>query len=103
MNNQNREVEEWGEAKGIFAAATLETQWWKLHEEIGEVWLEITNNDSQHSIRTEIGDVLFVATLMAKMAGSTAEECLQMAIDKNVYLTFDEIEWLAARREEVAK
>ena len=88
MEELVKKVEQWSIDKGIKDKATLYTQWSKMNEECQEVREAISAYNYANSKEThkelclEIGDVAVTAVLMAQLAGTDIEECLQMAYDK---------------------
>lgn len=76
-------VRQWGADKGITgpnAKATVESQFEKLLEEVGEIRQGIMKAD-QHEIIDGIGDSTVVLILLAELAGVRFETCLLAAWD----------------------
>lgn len=74
-------VEKWGEERSIIgpkAKATLKSQFEKLDEEVCEIFEAISNAD-QDELVDGIGDATVVLILMARLAGTTLEQCLKAA------------------------
>lgn len=74
-------VRQWGIEKGIIgenAKATLETQFEKLLEEVEEVRDGIQNRNAME-IFDGIGDCTVVLILLAELAGTSFESCLDLA------------------------
>jgi NTP pyrophosphatase (non-canonical NTP hydrolase) len=77
-------VRQWGTDRNIIgpeAKATVQTQFGKLMEEVGEIADGISDND-QHEIVDGIGDATVVLILLAELAGVRFETCLQAAWDE---------------------
>lgn len=76
-------VRQWGTDKGIIgehAKATVQTQFDKLLEEVEELNVAISIPD-QEEIVDGIGDCTVVLILLAELAGTRFETCLQAAYD----------------------
>lgn len=72
-----RNIEKWGDEKGITDPVT---QTAKLLEEAGEVAHETTRgNYRSEALIDGIGDVIVVATILAKLCNTTVEQCVQHA------------------------
>lgn len=77
-------IRQWGVDKSITGPggkATLETQYKKLLEEVGEICEGIHKQD-QHEIIDGIGDATVVLILLADLAGVKFETCLLAAFDE---------------------
>lgn len=76
-----KKTEEWAEARNLIAGSNPKAQLLKLVEEVGELTTEI-NKDRIENAMSELGDVVVVATILAKQIGSTLPECLEIAYNK---------------------
>lgn len=77
-------VRQWGKDKGITGPdtkATVQTQFDKLLEEVGEIGDGIKSKD-QHAIIDGIGDSTVVLILLAELAGVKFETCLMAAYEE---------------------
>lgn len=71
-------IVKWADARGIFEHATLETQFIKLQEEMGELAVGIMGKNHDE-IKDAVGDCIVVLTILAEMNGSPIEECINSA------------------------
>jgi|SRR5690625_92503 len=81
MNKLIQTIEQWGEDRNIIgpdAKATLETQFLKLEEEVSEIHEAIAKKDDI-GIVDGIGDAVVVLTLLARLAGTDLEACVNHA------------------------
>ena len=69
------------ERLNLVEGSTVEKQFIKLTEELGEV-AEAISKGKEEEILSELGDMLFVIQVLATQKGSTPEECLYLAYDK---------------------
>lgn len=76
--SMEQNVIRWAQERGIFDKATLETQFEKLEEEVGEIRLALTDDD-QEGLVDGIGDASVVLTILAHMCGVTFDQCRQHA------------------------
>jgi len=81
MEITQKKVIEWAEEKGIFAKGNSKSQSIKLLEEVSELLTEIEKGNLSNA-KMELGDVLVVCTLLAKMMGTDTEDCLRQAYNK---------------------
>jgi len=78
LTNEFESIIEWAKQRGILESATPEKQFIKLQEEIGELAISLLKRDDQ-LFQDSIGDCVVVLTIMAKLKGTTIEECINMA------------------------
>lgn len=81
MKNLIRQIEQWGDARNITgpnAKATTRTQFRKLTEEVFEIE-EAIECYNPADLMDGIGDATVVLILMARLAGTTFEECVEVA------------------------
>jgi len=77
MNQENQEIREWGDIRGL-RGNDPQVQMYRLLEEIAELHKAITTNDIPE-IEDAIGDIQVVLIQLAKSYNKTAEEMLQGA------------------------
>ena len=71
-------IREWATNRGLYAKGDVKTQFVKLSEEFGEVAKAIINNDDKE-LKDGIGDMVVVLTNLAHLAGTSIEECMELA------------------------
>ena len=76
LNEYEKLTIEWSEARGIIKNGKVTTQGLKLVSEIGELTDNIIKGNDT---KDDIGDCLVVLTNLAKMSGTTLEECWEVA------------------------
>lgn len=74
-------VRDWAERRGIYEKGDVKTQFVKLSEEFGEVAKAIIQKDDKE-LKDGIGDMVVVLTNLAHLAGTTIEECIDLAWDE---------------------
>lgn len=85
MNNTEeliKAVENWGRERGFYDpenGTTLEKQFLKLSEEVGEIAGNIARGKD---IKDDLGDTLVVLIGLALLAGTTINECLIIAYNE---------------------
>ena len=107
MNQLIQKIRQWGEDRNIIgpnAKATVKTQFEKLREEFTELEDAIADNN-QHELIDAVGDCTVVLIILAELAGTSFETCLQAAYDeikdrqgKMVNGTFEKSERSAEKR-----
>ena len=75
-------VIEWAKERGIFAASTDITRWYKLREEVVELEDEVMSLRSLENIKLEAGDVLVTLINLLHPYGLNLETCLAAAYQK---------------------
>ena len=71
-------IREWATNRGLYAKGDVKTQFVKLSEEFGEVAKAIIQNDNAE-LKDGIGDMVVVLTNLAHIAGTSIEECMELA------------------------
>ena len=74
-------IREWASERGLYDKGDPKTQALKLVEEVGETCRAILKQDEPEII-DGIGDCVVVLTNLAKLAGTTIEECIDAAYDE---------------------
>ena len=69
---------QWSSDRGILTNGNITTQALKLGSEIGEL-MDNAAKDNLEAIKDDIGDCLIVLTNLANLAGTTLEECWEVA------------------------
>lgn len=78
LTNEFQPIIEWADNRGILTSATVEKQFIKLQEEVGELAISLLKKNDQ-LLKDSIGDCIVVLTIMAKLAGTSVEECINAA------------------------
>lgn len=71
-------IRKWAKDKGILDKGDIKTQSLKLFEEAGELAKAVINEDNDE-IKDAIGDAVVVLVSTAHFAGTTIEECIELA------------------------
>lgn len=79
LTNEFQPIIDWAEKRGILGA-TVDRQFIKLQEEIGELAIGILKKNDE-AISDAIGDCVVVLTILAKIKGLSIEECINGAYD----------------------
>ncbi len=74
---------QWSSARGILTNGKITTQALKLGSEIGELMDNVTK-DNLEAVKDDIGDCLVILTNLANLAGTTLEECWEVAYEELV-------------------
>ena len=85
MNNTQavfQRITAWQDGINLYNDSTPKAQLLKLMEELGELTEAINKNKDLHEIQSEIGDNLVVLNGIARMLGTTVNECATVAYDK---------------------
>lgn len=69
---------QWSKDRGILANGKITTQALKLGSEMGEL-MDNAAKDNLEAMKDDIGDCLVVLTNLAALAGTTLEECWEVA------------------------
>ncbi len=69
---------QWSSDRGILTNGNITTQALKLGSEIGEL-MDNVAKDNLEAVKDDIGDCLVVLTNLANLAGTTLEECWEVA------------------------
>ena len=78
LNQLERQIIEWGEAKGILPNPDPLAQWNKTHEEVVELLQAIIKSDRDEA-RDAIGDVFVTLVMQCGHWGFTMDECVEQA------------------------
>ena len=84
MNELIQNIRQWGKDRNIIgpnAKATVKTQFEKLREEFTELEYAIAESN-QNELIDAVGDCTVVLILLAELAGTNFETCLQAAYDE---------------------
>ena len=84
MNELIQNIRQWGKDRNIIgpnAKATVKTQFEKLREEFTELEYTIAESN-QNELIDAVGDCTVVLILLAELAGTNFETCLQAAYDE---------------------
>ena len=76
LDNYERLTLEWGEARKITINGTAQVQGLKLVSEVGEL---CDNLAKGRDVKDDIGDCIVVLTMIAKLSGTSLEECWEVA------------------------
>ena len=76
MNYLIRAIEDWAEDRNLIEGSNPQAQFVKLMEEAGELAGNISRGKS---VQDDIGDMVVVLTIIARMYHTTLEECVFMA------------------------
>jgi len=71
-------IRTWASERGLYAKGDVKTQFVKLSEEFGEVAKAIINSDDKE-LKDGIGDMVVVLTNLAHIAGTSIEQCIELA------------------------
>lgn len=71
-------IREWATNRCLYEKGDVKTQFVKLSEEFGEVAKAIIQNDNAE-LKDGIGDMVVVLTNLAHIAGTSIEECMELA------------------------
>jgi NTP pyrophosphatase (non-canonical NTP hydrolase) len=74
-------IHQWAEERGIFEKSDPINQFTKTLEEIGELKEAIKSNNVMEVI-DGIGDTIVTLSILAKMYGTTANNCLESAYNE---------------------
>jgi NTP pyrophosphatase (non-canonical NTP hydrolase) len=77
LTDEFNPIIEWAEKRGILDA-TVDRQFIKLQEEVGELAVGILKKDEK-AVYDAIGDCVVVLTILAKIRGTTIEQCINGA------------------------
>lgn len=78
LNELQAKTLQWSGDRGILANGKITTQALKLGSEMGEL-MDNAAKDDLEAIKDDIGDCLVVLTNLANLAGTTLEECWEVA------------------------
>ena len=73
LTNEFNSIIEWADERGILNNATVDTQFIKLQEEIGELAISILKKD-ESLFKDSIGDCVVVLTILAKLKNMSIEK-----------------------------
>ena len=76
--NRFPDIRTWANDRNIINGATMQTQFVKLIEEIGELAQGIAKGRPE-AIKDGIGDSVVVLTILAAQHGVTIEDCIEIA------------------------
>lgn len=76
-----KKIVNWGKKNDLYKASSVEKQFVKLGEEIGEVAGAIAKGKPEE-VKKEIGDAVVVLTHLAEMHGFDIQDCIDVAYDK---------------------
>ena len=71
----------WADERGLYEKGDTKTQTLKLLEEAGEICRAVLKNDHE-AVIDGIGDCVVVLTNLAKLQGTTIEDCIDAAYDE---------------------
>ena len=71
----------WANDRGLYSAGDTKTQTLKLMEEAGEICRAVLKVDKQATM-DGIGDCVVVLTNLAELAGTSIEDCIDLAYDE---------------------
>jgi NTP pyrophosphatase (non-canonical NTP hydrolase) len=72
-------IRSWAEDRNIIKGSSIKSQYIKLVEEVGEMAKNINKNKN---IEDDIGDIVVVLTILAKMHNTTIEDCIDLAYNE---------------------
>ena len=75
LKNEFKPIIEWADERGLTQNGTIEKQFIKLQEEIGELAIGIMKNNKEEIIDA-IGDCVVVLTILADLNGAKIEDCI---------------------------
>lgn len=78
LTNEFNSIIEWADKRGILESGTAYKQFIKLQEESGELAQGLLKED-QDLIEDSIGDCVVVLTILAKLYGTSIEQCINKA------------------------
>lgn len=78
LTNEFESIIEWADKRGILESGTSYKQFLKLQEESGELAVGLLKYD-QELIEDSIGDCVVVLTILAKLSGTSIEQCINKA------------------------
>lgn len=81
LTNEFNSIINWADERGILNNATVDTQFIKLQEEIGELAISILKKD-ESLFKDSIGDCVVVLTILAKLKNMSIEDCINSAYDE---------------------
>ena len=76
--NRFTDIRQWANDRNIINGATMQAQFVKLIEEIGELAQGIAKGRPE-AIKDGIGDAVVVLTILAAQHGVTIEDCIEIA------------------------
>ena len=74
-------IRDWAEKRGLYDKGDPKTQTLKLMEEAGEICRAVLK-DKRDDVIDGIGDCVVVLTNLAKLAGTTIEDCIEVAYNE---------------------
>jgi len=74
-------IREWANERGLYSGGDTKTQTLKLMEEAGEICRAVLKVDKQATM-DGIGDCVVVLTNLAELAGTSIEECIDLAYNE---------------------
>ena len=74
-------IREWANERGLYSVGDTKTQTLKLMEEAGEICRAVLKVDKQATM-DGIGDCVVVLTNLAELAGTSIEECIDLAYNE---------------------
>ena len=74
-------IREWANERGLYSGGDTKTQTLKLMEEAGEICRAVLKVDKQATM-DGIGDCVVVLTNLAELAGTSIEDCIDLAYDE---------------------
>lgn len=78
LQKEFKSIVDWANERGIMDRATMESQFIKLQEEVGELAVGILKRNPD-DISDAIGDCVIVLTILAEMNGNSIENCINEA------------------------
>jgi NTP pyrophosphatase (non-canonical NTP hydrolase) len=78
LTNEFESIIKWADERGILESGTTYKQFLKLQEESGELAQGLLKQN-QELIEDSIGDCVVVLTILAKLSGTSIEECINKA------------------------
>ena len=78
LTNEFDPIIEWANERELLNKATMDSQFIKLQEEIGELAISLLKKDNQ-LFKDSIGDCVVVLTILAKLGNVNIEECINLA------------------------
>ena len=74
-------IRDWANERGLYSGGDTKTQTLKLMEEAGEICRAVLKVDKQATM-DGIGDCVVVLTNLAELAGTSIEECIDLAYNE---------------------
>ena len=74
-------IRQWAEERGLYDKGDPKTQTLKLMEEAGEICRAVLKVDKQATM-DGIGDCVVVLTNLAELAGTSIEDCIDLAYNE---------------------